>query len=176
MTYAHRLDANQNEIVAAFERLGCSVIDLSAVGKGVPDLAVSVFRATCFVEIKTLEGELEPSQIRFHRESKAWIEVAGHFIPMVVENVRGAQKWVGRSRWNHGAYHLWGDIPALMPCKANDFSGIKQGGDWFNASQPYIARRCGSKSKARKAASAAIAKIPEPLARHIARYWLPIAA
>jgi len=28
MTYAHRIDANQNEIVAAFERLGCSVIDL----------------------------------------------------------------------------------------------------------------------------------------------------
>jgi len=76
LSYAHRIDANQNEIVAAFERLGCSVIDLSAVGKGVPDLAVSVFRATCFVEIKTLEGELEPSQIRFHRESKAWIEVA----------------------------------------------------------------------------------------------------
>ena len=76
MSYANRIDANQNEIVAAFERLGCSVIDLSAVGKGVPDLAVSVFRQTVLVEVKTLEGELEPSQIRFHRESKAWIEVA----------------------------------------------------------------------------------------------------
>ena len=76
MSYAHRIDANQNEIVAAFERLGCSVIDLSAVGKGVPDLAVSVFLQTVLVEVKTLEGELEPSQIRFHRESKAWIEVA----------------------------------------------------------------------------------------------------
>ena len=76
MSYANRIDANQNEIVAAFERLGCSVIDLSAVGKGVPDLAVSVFLQTVLVEVKTLEGELEPSQIRFHRESKAWIEVA----------------------------------------------------------------------------------------------------
>jgi hypothetical protein len=43
------------------------------------------------------------------------IEAAGHFIPLVVENVRGAQKWVGRSRWNYGSYHLWGDVPALMP-------------------------------------------------------------
>ena len=34
---------------------------------------------------------------------------------MVVENVRGAQPWVGRARWNYGSYYLWGDVPALMP-------------------------------------------------------------
>ncbi len=37
------------------------------------------------------------------------------FIPLIVENVRGAQPWVGRSRWHHGSFHLWGDVPALMP-------------------------------------------------------------
>ena len=36
-------------------------------------------------------------------------------IPLIVENVRGAQPWVGRSKYNYGAYHLWGDVPALMP-------------------------------------------------------------
>lgn len=40
---------------------------------------------------------------------------AGLHIPMVVENVRGAIPWVGRSRWNFGSFHLWGDVPALMP-------------------------------------------------------------
>ena len=40
---------------------------------------------------------------------------AGRYIPMVVENVRGAQPWVGRARWNFGSYYLWGDVPALMP-------------------------------------------------------------
>jgi hypothetical protein len=40
---------------------------------------------------------------------------AGRHIPMVVENVRGAVPWVGRSRWNFGSFHLWGDVPALMP-------------------------------------------------------------
>jgi hypothetical protein len=35
--------------------------------------------------------------------------------PIVIENVRVAQEWVGRSRWNFGSYHLWGDVPALMP-------------------------------------------------------------
>lgn len=43
------------------------------------------------------------------------IKAAGHHIPLVVENVRGAQAWVGRSRFHFGSFHLWGDIPALMP-------------------------------------------------------------
>ena len=43
------------------------------------------------------------------------IEAAGHRIPLVVENVRGAQPWVGRAAWNFGSYYLWGDVPALMP-------------------------------------------------------------
>lgn len=42
-------------------------------------------------------------------------EAAGRHIPMVVENVKGAQKWVGRARWNYGSFYLWGDVPALMP-------------------------------------------------------------
>ena len=49
---------------------------------------------------------------RIQREA---CEAAGRHIPMVVENVRGAQEWVGRSRWNFGSFHLWGDVPALMP-------------------------------------------------------------
>jgi hypothetical protein len=50
---------------------------------------------------------------------------AGRHIPLIVENVRGAQPWVGRSRWHHGSYHLWGDVPALMPFTA---SGTKVDG------------------------------------------------
>lgn len=42
-------------------------------------------------------------------------EAAGRHIPLVVENVRGAQKWVGRAAWNFGSFYLWGDVPALMP-------------------------------------------------------------
>jgi len=178
-----------------------------------------------------LEGRDDPKRLtalfdacfRIQREA---IEAAGHFIPLVVENVRGAQKWVGRSRWNYGSFHLWGDVPALMLMtrKVQKFNpdgsgksfqtasvegmktvghankrdghshtrhltnqaesdGIKQAGisgvrnngkgdRWFQDG----AAQSGSKSSARKAASAAIAKIPAPLARHIAHYWLPIAA
>ena len=161
-------------------------------------------------------------------------EAAGHHIPMVVENVRGACPWVGRSRWNYGSYHLWGDVPALMPMtykglkcdaetgfksqglnwsdrsiKGQDFTRvagaqadgrkndggswfnigspgqketnrnpvhdhIKCGGDWFNDTEPSISRTTGSKSKARKAASAAIAKIPFALSRYIAAHFKPM--
>jgi hypothetical protein len=151
------------------------------------------------------------------------------YIPLIVENVRGAQPWVGRSAWNFGSYHLWGDVPALMPIpgarrmkfpaecgprmwsdreyiRLNDESASTlahregatkvAGQDWsqFNKSgkvSPHwrmqadgvkgftpngeplgknkFGRKHGSKSKARKAASAQIAKIPFPLARHIAQ-------
>ena len=49
---------------------------------------------------------------RIQREAS---EAAGRYIPMVVENVRGAQPWVGRAAANFGSYYLWGDVPALMP-------------------------------------------------------------
>lgn len=43
------------------------------------------------------------------------IDAAGHHIPLIVENVRGAQPYVGRSKHHFGSFYLWGDIPALMP-------------------------------------------------------------
>ena len=135
------------------------------------------------------------------------IEAAGHFIPLVVENVRGAIPWVGRSRWNYGSFHLWGDVPALMPmtkavkATGQDWNRFKECGevspDWkFQGTnnpdgrkQPGLsglrnngkgdawfqdgAATFGSKSSKRKAASAMIARIPLPLAQHIAAYWHP---
>lgn len=194
---------------------------------------------------------------RIQREAS---EAAGHHIPMVVENVRGAQKWVGRSTWHYGSFHLWGDVPALMPItmRAQKFNpdgtnhppgswfaiadnknrgskvpgfrfdgsgksfhtaaveglkttghvnqrdgyshmrhltnraesdgvkvslqligdydmpgpGTKIGGDWFSDPNSPC-RKHGSKSSARKRASAMIAKIPLTLSRHIARAYKP---
>lgn len=194
---------------------------------------------------------------RIQREA---IEAAGRFIPLVVENVRGACVWVGRSRWNYASFHLWGDVPALMPLTAQatkvpgfrfdgsggsfqtasvlegrksripatgkrfdervaetpeqahalhyrlpsgqktaghinrrnghghtrhltnqrEHDGVKQpgisgkrhngrGDRWFQDG----AARHGSKSDSRKAASAAIAKIPLALSQHIARVYKP---
>lgn len=190
---------------------------------------------------KLREGEDDPKRLtalfdacfRIQREAS---EAAGHHIPLVVENVRGAQEWVGRSRFHFGSFYLWGDVPALMPLararakvggidfngygtpgyKAQAFNGtaekrmregektvghvnkrdwhghtrhltnqaehegIKQSGisgvrangkgdRWFQDG----AAKAGSKSSARKAASAQIAKIPLVLSRHIAKAWHP---
>jgi hypothetical protein len=64
---------------------------------------------------------------------------AGRHIPMIVENVRGAQPWVGRSRGNFGSFHLWGDVPALMPItiKGRKIAGFRfdgSGGSFQSAS------------------------------------------
>lgn len=140
-----------------------------------------------------LEKELALFKACFRIQREA-CEASGKYIPMVVENVRGAIPWVGRSRWNFGSFHLWGDVPALMPFANTRFHKIefphlwlrdpkkaggkyapaytiKHGGDWFNSSEPCIARLTGSKSPARKAASALIAKIPLPLSSHIAAIY-----
>lgn len=153
---------------------------------------------------------------RIQREAS---EAAGRHIPLIVENVRGAVKWVSQPvRWNFGSYYLWGDVPALMPitfaqrmkvsvsCASKIWSerppnielhnerttktvghanirdghthtrhltnqreseAIKQHGSgaaWFDNG---ICRE-SSKSNSRKAASAMIAKIPFPVAQHIA--------
>lgn len=202
-------------------------------------------------------------------------EASGRQIPLVVENVCGAQKWIGEARAHYGSFYLWGDIgnvggavsgprpvfgqlvrTAKRGQKENpDGTGHGQsnwfkiadskqrgakndGGSWFaiannttsghgqnpdgrkvpseagrrtdpgngtrfttrdcgiegskgmsglrgmshpgaNGKQksdlggPNDPRRFSSKSTARKAASAQIAKIPQPLAQHIAKVFKP---
>src|SRR5579863_6187548 len=122
------------------------------------------------------------------------------YIPLIVENVRGAQPWVGRAKANFGSYYLWGDVAqvgrrivagvpefgagmsrglAIGTSPAENSDGTKGGlatGGWFN---DYMGEKCvglsasGSKSSARKQASALIAKIPFQLACYIATSFHP---
>jgi hypothetical protein len=190
------------------------------------------YRAMPWSRAKALpppDNALFDSCFRIQREA---CEAAGRHIPLIVENVRGAQPWVGRARWNYGSFYLWGDVPALMPVAVKAVKvpgladgrfppgglaqgaidgkqaladGVKQGGsgaawwdkalderpkaataegrkvgkDWFGGYGGGFGwdcspmRRNNSKSPARKAASALIAKIPEPLSRHIAAVYRP---
>ena len=76
------------------------------------------YRAMPWKKAKALpppDNSLFEACFRIQREA---IEAAGHHIPLVVENVCGAQKWVGRARWHFGSFYLWGDVPALMPIPA----------------------------------------------------------
>jgi len=145
------------------------------------------------------DNELFDACFRLQREA---CEAAGRHIPMVVENVCGAQKWVGRAAWRYGSYYLWGDVPALMPMtkraafKGGDRNiGRANGAHQWNTEFNNPARndprdegvkqggewwhdtaglrRFSSRSPGRKAASAMIARIPFALARHIAASWKP---
>jgi hypothetical protein len=99
-------------------------------------------------------------------------EAAGHYVPMIVENVRGAQKWVGKAKWNYGSFYFWADVPALMPylSKGKGFAGFKCFKDFHDCE---AARKWSSRDPRRKAWSAKIAKIPPEIARHIAKLFHP---
>jgi C-5 cytosine-specific DNA methylase len=158
------------------------------------------YRAMPWKRAKALpppDNTLFDACFRIQREAS---EAAGRYIPLVIENVKGAQKWVGRARWHFGSYYLWGDVPALMP-QARELKGF--GKTWFGvqnngvhydqrevnpcrahqliherATKGFSRRfedthmaRLSSRSAARKQASAEIAKIPFPLAEWIARVY-----
>jgi hypothetical protein len=208
------------------------------------------------------------SCFRLQREAS---EAAGRRIPLVVENVKGAQPWVGPANAHFGSFYFWGDVAmvgnqvvagiprfgetvkaarrrggkvngfnfhqfektgepggsfqsaavkSLVPAVGKRFdercasspeeaaafhyrlpdSGIKQGGSgatWFDGAVDERRRKASaaikeyggdfkeyggdfgwdgsgnSHSRARKAASAQIAKIPYPLAAYIARSFKP---
>lgn len=127
-------------------------------------------------------NRLFDATFRIQREAS---EAAGRHIPMLVENVRGAIPWVGYSRWNFGSFHLWGDVPALMPVTSTRIAG-KHAMDGIKSAQDGLGgyggnfgwnntpmRRGNTKSAGRKMASAMIAKIPLPLSRYIAATFRP---
>ena len=51
-----RSDLNQAEIIGTLRRAGVSVVCLSSVGGGVPDVLCSVAGATCLLEVKNRNG------------------------------------------------------------------------------------------------------------------------
>lgn len=104
---------------------GSELKDATVIVASPPCQAYS-YRAMPWKRAKALpppDNALFNECFRIQREA---IEAAGHFIPLIVENVCGAQKWVGRARWHYGSFYLWGDVPALMP---HTFSQALKGGD-----------------------------------------------
>jgi len=82
---AAKVDANHAEIVRALKSAGCGVIDMSPMGKGVPDLLVHAptfpaCRMPVFLEVKDgkkppSKRKLTPAQEEFHANWKGWVYV-----------------------------------------------------------------------------------------------------
>lgn len=91
MRRAAKVDANQRVIVDALRRVGASVIDLSAVGDGCPDLLIGYRGQTWLVEVKSTRGKLTPAQKVVHAE---W-----HGFPIaVIKTVEEAWLLIGAVR------------------------------------------------------------------------------
>lgn len=99
-------------------------------------------------------------------------EAAGHRIPLVVENVKGAQPWVGRAKWHYGPWFLWGDLPAIMPFDNGIRKGAGSGRAWFYQNGGN-ARSASSKSAERRAWTASVSIVPFELASWIGRCYYP---
>lgn len=61
----HRSDTNQNDIVDYLRSTGRSVVVLSQVGAGCPDLLVGNHGHNILMEVKTKTGKLSETQIEF---------------------------------------------------------------------------------------------------------------
>jgi len=73
--------------------------------------------------------------------------------PLVLENVREAQRWLGPAKAHYGSRYLWGDVPAILPQAERSFK-----------------ERLSSSARARRA------EIPFDLARFVARCFKPTEA
>lgn len=71
--------------------------------------------------------------------------------PIIIENVRDAQPWVGPARAHYASFYLWGNVPALLP---------------------WVPRR-RFKERHSSAAKDLRAQIPFELALHIGKCFAP---
>jgi hypothetical protein len=69
--HTHRVDGNQDEIVQGLRKAGCSVLSLTTLGQGVPDLLVARAGQMWLLEVKASGGQLRDSQSKFSREWSA---------------------------------------------------------------------------------------------------------
>lgn len=92
MRKAARVDENQNEIVSALQRAGCSVQILSSVGQGCPDILVGMAGTNWILEIKN--SARSPSKRKLTPEQKQW-HAAWKGQVNVVETIDDAFRVVG---------------------------------------------------------------------------------
>jgi hypothetical protein len=111
--------------------------------------------------------------------------------PIVIENVRGAQPYMGKAVSHYGSFYLWGDVPAMLPIgqpkkgfqragplnRTREWRGnspLKSAfpGEYERKVKKYLAKNMSAK-RARKEWSAKVAMIPLELSTWIGKCFLP---
>ena len=73
--YACRKDTTHNPIAEVFERNGYSVLDMSRLGGGAPDMAVGKDGMTYFIEAKSRRGAVREGQQTFFETWKGRVYI-----------------------------------------------------------------------------------------------------
>ena len=61
-----KTDANKPEIVDALHKLGCGVINLDPLGRGIPDILIWTGQLYVLAEIKSEDGKFTEAQKKFY--------------------------------------------------------------------------------------------------------------
>lgn len=73
------------------------------------------FRSFPFKKARHLRDNVPPDKSIW----EACVRIAQEAgLPLVIENVRGAERYMGRAAARFGSYYLWGDVPVLLPAGA----------------------------------------------------------
>ncbi len=89
MAKGKRTDDNQQVIISALRQVGCSVLDLSPIGKGCPDLLVGRAGRLYLLEVKNRAGKNKVNVLQ-----AAWHERWPGMVA-VVHDYREALKAIG---------------------------------------------------------------------------------
>lgn len=94
MRRAARIDQNQPEIIAELKARGFSVLDMSSLGNGSPDIAVGSHKANYFFEIKNpnvpkSDRQLTDKERAFHEAWRGQVDVV-HSADEVLEAIKRA--------------------------------------------------------------------------------------
>lgn len=89
-------------------------------------------------------------------------------VPMIIENVDGAQRFVGKAVCHRGAFYLWGDVPLLPFMRLPP----KIGGSFLKERPSHKKRGWADHGRGKDAARER-AMIPLALARALAEACLP---
>ena len=91
MRRAARVDSNHKEVVDEFRRLGCSVLDMSRLGEGTPDLLIGFSGQCMLVEVKN--GKKPPSK-RVLTGPQIYFWMSWKANPLVVKSLDDVAKTV----------------------------------------------------------------------------------
>ena len=104
-----RADSNQAAIVAALRAAGCSVLSLTAVGLGCPDLVCGYRGVNYLLEIKRGQAQTRNTQVAFIARWRGTVRV--------VRSVDDALAAVGAVRLRGDATRFCPECGKLSPCE-----------------------------------------------------------